>query len=103
MNQDDHAALIGKLSRSRRLVYDAVVADGPVDDLHLHELVGRGDDPGPVRARRSELTKLGLVRQAGRRQGRKLWAATPAADVEAAREGDREEGASPAPDQRAPS
>ena len=81
MNDDDYSALIGRLSKSKRCVYEALRDNPPLTDVDSHGLVrGRA---GEVPTRRAELARLGIVRQAGKRGASKLWTLAPPADVEA--------------------
>ena len=92
MNDQEYAATIHRLSPSQRRVFDVILERGPLTDDETHEAIGRGGAADLTRPRRNELRKLGLVRPAGKRGGRQLWAATPASEVEAVAEAARQAG-----------
>jgi hypothetical protein len=89
MEQAEYEALIGKLSPSKRSVFDAIRDHGPITDEGVCEMTGI---PGrTVRPRRAELAKMGLVRRStntapagSRRVG--VWELTPVEDIETTRE-----------------
>jgi hypothetical protein len=89
MNEHDHAAMIGRLAPSKRNVYDAIREHGPLDDHQLGALIDPGGTSG-FRGRRGDLVKMGLVRAVGKSHGRKVWAVTPPAEVEAAHEAEKQ-------------
>jgi hypothetical protein len=86
MSENEYAALIDRLPPSRRGAFDVLAERGQLTDLEVHAALGRDGDQGPTRARIAELRQAGLVRQVGKRGGRKLWEVTPPAEVEAAAE-----------------
>jgi hypothetical protein len=91
MNDPDYAALVNRLSPSKRMVYDAILEHGPLDDHELGALVDPAGTSG-FRGRRRDLAKLGLIRAVGKAHGRTVWAVTPPAEVEAARALDERRG-----------
>lgn len=89
MNDQEYGGTIGRLSRSRRAVFDVLVAQGPITDDELVEITGASRSR--VIPRRSELMQMGLVRGAGSRttaSGGKttIWEVVPPAEVEQSRE-----------------
>jgi hypothetical protein len=91
MNEHDHARLIEGLPPSKRKVYDAIRDHGPLDDHRLGALVDPAGTSG-FRARRKDLARAGLVCVVGKAEGRNVWAVTPPAEVEAARDKDEVSG-----------
>lgn len=89
MNDHDYGRTIGRLSPSRRAVFEVIVASGPMTDEDLVEEMNASRSR--VIPRRSELMQMGLVRGAGSRataSGGKttIWEVVPPAEVEQSRE-----------------
>lgn len=86
MNDSEYNESIGRLSPARRRVFDAFQAHGPLTDDDLVEVVGR--NRSSVIPRRSDLTREGLLRGAGRRASSTgqtkmtVWEVVPPAEVE---------------------
>lgn len=85
MTESDLDRLVASLSTARRAVYEAISEHGPVSDYDVHSLLQWEYPAAVVAARRGELVRIGLVRQAGKEGRRKTWMVTPASEVEAAR------------------
>src|SRR2546423_15331315 len=100
METHEYDQLVRQLSPSRRAVFEALRDHGEMTDVDLTAAVGHHAG-GAVRTRRTELMRLGLVHEIGRRpnadgrSGARVFGIVPAHQVEAAAEEAQRRGQSP--------